>query len=62
MRERSKNGKRIIKMRKFISKLPKKYQWSIHNIIAHPVSEVFHLLGLDLLSQKVHDMTLPEEE
>ncbi len=49
-------------MKSLIAKLPKKYQWSIHNIIAHPISEVFHIFGFDTLSQKVHDITLPPEE
>ena len=46
-------------MKSLIAKLPKKYQWSIHNIIAHPISEVFHILGLETLSKQVHDKTLP---
>jgi hypothetical protein len=46
-------------MQKLIAKLPEKYQWSIHNLIGHPLSEVFHILGLETLSKQVHDKTMP---
>ena len=46
-------------MQKLIAKLPEKYQWSLHNLIGHPLSEVFHIIGLESLSKKVHDGTLP---
>jgi hypothetical protein len=46
-------------MQKLITKLPEKYQWSIHNIIGHPLSEIFHILGFENLSKQIHDKTLP---
>lgn len=49
-------------MQYLISKLPEKFQWSIHNIIGHPIAEILHLVGLDNLSQQVHDLTLPPEQ
>jgi len=46
-------------MQNLISKLPEKYQWSVHNLIGHPISEIFHILGLEKLSKQIHDITLP---
>lgn len=34
--------------------------WTTHNLVAHPVSEVLFLLGFRTLSNKVHDFTIPE--
>ena len=46
-------------MQNLITKLPEKYQWTIHNLIGHPMSEIFHLLGFENLSKKIHDKTMP---
>jgi len=48
-------------MKKIINALPKKYQWTIHNLIAHPLMEIAFLLGRESLSQKIHDSTIPKE-
>jgi hypothetical protein len=49
-------------MRNINKKLAKlgRYKWTIHNVIAHPLSEVFHLLGYSKLGNKIHDITIPE--
>ena len=49
-------------MRNINKKLAKlgRYKWTIHNVIAHPLSEVFHLLGYSQLGNKIHDITIPE--
>ena len=39
-----------------------KYSYTFHNIIAHPLMEILHLLGLTKLGDKIHDSTLPKEE
>ena len=36
-----------------------KYKWTIHNVIAHPLSEIFYLLGYNDLGNKIHDVTIP---
>ena len=33
--------------------------WTFHNLIGHPLSEVAHLLGLQKLSNWIHDVTVP---
>ena len=36
--------------------------WTFHNLIAHPLSEVLYLLGFKKLSGRVHDATVPDHE
>lgn len=36
--------------------------WTVHNIIGHPLSELFYLCGLTRLSHWVHDVTIPTHE
>lgn len=36
--------------------------FSVHNLLAHPLSEMLHLLGLEEWSTIVHDSTLPDHE
>ena len=45
-------------MRRFVSKLGP-FNYTIHNLIAHPIMEVLHLVGLSELGNKLHDATLP---
>ena len=33
--------------------------WTFHNLIAHPLGEILYLLGLENLSNKLHDSTIP---
>lgn len=40
--------------------MKKKFEYTIHNIIAHPLMEIFHLVGLTQLGNKIHDKTLPK--
>lgn len=49
-------------MKSIINKLPERFKWTIHNIVAHPLSEVLFQLGFKKASNKVHDCTTPGEE
>lgn len=40
----------------------KKFNYTIHNLIAHPLMEILHLLGFTELGNRIHDKTLPKEE
>tara|TARA_B100001250_G_C19724638_1_gene755467 strand:- start:676 stop:801 length:126 start_codon:yes stop_codon:yes gene_type:complete len=40
----------------------KKFKYSLHNIIGHPLMEIFNLLGMTKLANKIHDKTLPLDE
>lgn len=48
-----------VKFRTRLENLPERYRWSLHNIVGHPLSEIFNLLGADELSDFVHRITLP---
>jgi len=37
-----------------------KTAWIIHNIIGHPLSEIFSLLKMNRMSKWIHDVTLPK--
>ena len=45
-------------MRSFVSKMGR-FNYTIHKLIAHPLMEILHLVGLTELGNKVHDATLP---
>lgn len=45
-----------------LARLPKRLRWTLHNLVAHPVSEILFLVGLDALSNLVHDQTIPVHE
>jgi hypothetical protein len=47
-------------MNKLIDKLPKRFSWTIHNLIGHPLMEICYLIGLDSLGDKIHDGTVPK--
>jgi len=55
-----------VKVNKFLSKLGP-FKWSLHNLVAHPLSELVYLLGLgsppfERVSNWIHDVTVPEHE
>ncbi len=38
----------------------KRFKYTLHNIIGHPVMELLHLVGFTTWSERVHDATLPK--
>lgn len=36
--------------------------WAIHNLIAHPLSEIVYWIGLRRLSGWIHDETIPKHD
>jgi len=44
-----------------LAKLPPRWRWTLHNLIAHPLSEVLYQLGARDLSTAVHDRTAPAD-
>ena len=49
-------------MKKIINKLPKRFKWTLHNCIAHPLMELTYQLGFKNLSEKIHDSTIPYDD
>jgi|SRR5678815_5102448 len=37
-----------------------KHSWAIHNLIGHPLMQIFSWLHLTALGIKIHDLTVPE--
>ncbi len=35
------------------------FGWMIHNLVAHPISEVLHWFGLTKVGDRLHDATVP---
>ena len=46
-------------LKNLIDRLPNRFKWTIHNVIAHPLSEILFQLGAEDAGNKVHDATLP---
>ena len=51
-------------MQKILGKLPKRFQYTLHNVVGHPLSElVFQFTANeDGLSGWIHEVTLPKKE
>ena len=45
-----------------LSKLPERWQWTLHNLLAHPLSEIFYQLGFIEASNLLHDLTIPDHK
>jgi len=39
----------------------KKFRYTIHNIVGHPIMEIFYLLGMRKIAMWIHDVTLPKD-
>jgi hypothetical protein len=48
-------------MKTLIAKLPERFRWTIHNVVAHPLSELLHQLGMKNAGEWLHDVTVPDE-
>ena len=42
-----------------LARLPARIRWTLHNLVAHPLSEVLYQLGARALSDAVQDQTVP---
>jgi hypothetical protein len=48
-----------MKLSEMLGALPERFQWTLHNLAAHPLSEVLYQFGLADLGNRVHDATVP---
>ena len=39
----------------------KRFKYSFHNIVGHPMMEVFNIFGMKKIAMKIHDITLPND-
>jgi len=44
---------------RLIRKLPRRFHWSLHNLLGHPAQEILKQAGLPAWGKKVHDGTDP---
>ena len=44
------------------ARLPERFQWTAHNLISHPLSEILFQIGLEDWSNRIHDWTIPAHE
>ena len=44
-----------------LSRLPERFRWTLHNLVAPPLSEVLYQLGARRASDAVHDHTIPSQ-
>ena len=49
-------------MKTLIDKLPRRFQFTIHNCIAHPMMEIFYQLGFSKASTWIHESTCPSDQ
>ena len=47
-----------MKVGDFLSNLGR-FKWTLHNVVAHPLSELLYLVGFEKASNWVHDTTVP---
>jgi len=45
-----------------LGRLPSRFQWTLHNLVAHPLSEIVFQLGMETFSNAIHDITVPEHK
>ncbi|NBR00730.1 MAG: hypothetical protein EBT97_09835 [Actinobacteria bacterium] len=45
---------------RLLARLPERWRWTAHNLVAHPLSEILYQVGLRRWSDLVHDITIPE--
>jgi hypothetical protein len=50
-----------MKVGNFLSKLGR-CQWTLHNVVAHPLSELLYLVGFERAGNWIHDVTIPTHE
>jgi hypothetical protein len=43
----------------FFARLPERFQWTFHNVIAHPLSEILFQIGFEDAGNQIHDWSIP---
>lgn len=46
-------------IKQLINRLSDRFKWTIHNVIAHPLSEVLYQAGFEKIANDIHDATVP---
>jgi hypothetical protein len=43
----------------WLARLPERWQYTLHNLVAHPASEIAWQCGLVDVAERIHDLTTP---
>lgn len=43
-----------------LGRLPERFRWTAHNLVAHPLSELLFQVGARRWANAVHDHTVPK--
>lgn len=49
-------------MKWLLTRLPKRFKWTLHNVVGHPLSELFWQLGWESASDWAHEVTTPPHD
>jgi hypothetical protein len=52
----------ISNLPRLLARLPERWRWTVHNLVAHPLSEVLFQVGFRRWSDLIHDVTVPAHE
>lgn len=44
-----------------LAALPSRWRWTLHNLIAHPLSELLFQVGAERVANAIHDATIPAD-
>ena len=50
------------RLAKLILMVPPRFRWTLHNMVAHPLSEILFQVGAERAGNYVHDITVPDHE
>jgi len=53
------DGRCAVTLAGAIALLPPRWRWTVHNLIAHPLSELLFQVGAERLGTRIHDATIP---
>ena len=49
------------RLQRALVRLPTRFHWTLHNLVAHPLSEILYQLGAEDLGNRLHDATIPHD-
>lgn len=50
------------RLNQLLGRLPERWRWTVHNLVAHPLSELLYQVGLGGLGDRLHDATVPQHD
>ena len=44
------------------ARFPERFQWTFHNVVAHPLSEILFQIGFEDAGNRLHDWSVPQHD